>query len=202
MALNGDYFHLFMELIMLKHCLSFLTIFTLGMTAHAAYVQGNVGLSTYDVGGVGNALNDLDKQGNAAFRVAIGNTSAAHPTVRYTLDYTHFGTLEETIGSTTAEFATQGLGVSVASDLAHYDKFTPYGGLRLGLNSLEFSAENGTERVKTDKKTAGVGATVGVQYALNPQIALDVNAEYNHLGKIDGVKIVQYGVNTGVRFHF
>lgn len=193
------------EMMMLKHSLGIfaLTIFgtVIGMTAHAAYVQGNVGLSTYDVGGIGNAINDLDKEGKPAFRIAVGDESKAR-SFRYAVDYTHFGTLEETIGSTTAEFATQGLGVSVASDLATYDKFTPYGGLRLGLNSLEFSAENGTERVKTDKKTAGVGATVGVQYALNPQIALDVNAEYNHLGRIDGAKIIQYGVNTGVRFNF
>lgn len=42
----------------------------------------------------------------------------------------------------------------------------------------------------------------GVQYHVNPNIAVDAGVEYNYLGKSGDVKFDQLGAKAGVRYSF
>lgn len=64
---------------------------------------------------------------------------------------------------------------------------------------------NALEKEKDVTETStkfGYGALVGASYDLMPNLALDVAAEYNILGKFDDVKVKQYGVKAGLRYTF
>lgn len=113
-------------------------------------------------------------------------------------------------------FKVQSLGLSAIYDFQAMSGFTPYVGLRAGINQLKSEANgryatlhSATGPVvleafsESEKKTkVGVGALAGVQYAINQNLALDAGVEYNHLGKIDDTKVNQYGAKVGVRYNF
>lgn len=109
---------------------------------------------------------------------------------------------------------TQSIGLSAIYDFQTVSGFTPYAGVRLGINQLKYE-ENvkystiingaytvGSESYSSKDTKVGAGVLAGVQYAINPQLAVDVAAEYNHLGKVDDIKFNQYGAKVGLRYNF
>lgn len=60
-----------------------------------------------------------------------------------------------------------------------------------------FSANDSYKKTKV-----GAGVLAGVQYAVSPQLAVDAGVEYNYLGKLEDVKVNQYGAKLGLRYNF
>ncbi|MDO4440709.1 MAG: opacity family porin [Moraxella sp.] len=110
------------------------------------------------------------------------------------------------------------VGLSAIYDFNTNTAFRPYVGVRAGVNKIkrEYKETTATdyqdaslsdtlvtnESKKSSKTKVGAGVLAGVQYQFHPSMALDVGAEYNHLGKIDGDKINQYGAKVGLRYNF
>lgn len=172
------------------------------------YVQGDVLASKLELKDDG--LKEKDNL--TGVRVAVGTDTGA---VRYVADYTYFGKLKHSESYPNGDYArgnikTQSLGASAIYDFQTVSGFAPYAGARLGVNHLKATwSDRDTigNQVVTDsgsmKKTkVGLGAVAGVQYHINPNIAVDGGVEYNHLGKIDGLKVNQYGAKVGVRYNF
>lgn len=172
------------------------------------YVQGSVGASKLEVKFDGEKAKD----NNAGFQIAVGKDTGA---VRYQADYTNFGKIEERVDYAPdnydhTEFKVQSLGASAIYDFQTVSGFTPYAGIRLGVNQLEVEwndsiTPNGvvvTDSGSEKKTKVGIGALAGVQYAINQNLALDAGVEYNHLGKVEDVKFNQYGAKVGLRYNF
>lgn len=122
--------------------------------------------------------------------------------------------------------AVQSVGVSAIYDFETTNPMiTPYAGARLAMNRIKARTTTYTSAVvelpdpnnegqtmsqlvvDQDTKTKtkdklGLGATAGVQFNLTNQIAIDTGVEYNHLGKVDGIKGDQFGAKAGVRVNF
>lgn len=182
------------------------------------YVQGNVGVSKLEAKVDGKKLKD----NGTGYTVAVGKDMGA---VRYQADYTNFGKIKEN-GSDgergTASYEewkgtmkAQSLGLSAIYDFNTTTGLTPYAGVRVGVNQLKadyhdvstaISATGQltdiTDNSSVKKTKVGAGVLAGVQYAFNPQMALDVGVEYNHLGKVYDTKMNQYGAKVGLRYNF
>ncbi|VEG12717.1 opacity family porin [Moraxella cuniculi] len=180
------------------------------------YVQGNVGYSKLQA-----KQGDKISDNNTSYSVAVGKDLGD---VRVAIDYTGYGKVERRDRSfnTTRtldnrELKTQSVGISAIYDFQPVSGFTPYVGGRLGINQLKY--EGATARTEvvapntvmrtastTEEKKTGVGAGVlaGVQYNINPQLAVDAGVEYNYLGKIGpfDAKVDQYGAKLGLRYNF
>lgn len=128
--------------------------------------------------------------------------------------------------------SVQSVGVSAIYDFETTNPMiTPYAGARVGVNHIETrtrthvvanierqvpsndpndptaTTTQTVQQIFVDNKTKtkdklGLGATAGVQFQINNQIAIDTGVEYNHLGKVDGVKGDQFGAKAGVRVNF
>lgn len=168
------------------------------------YVQGNVGYSKLQAKEAGAKFKDS----NPSFTIAVGKDTG---NVRYVGDYTYFGKLEnnkQLNEGFKAQLSAQSVGFSAIYDFQPVSGFTPYVGGRLGLNYLrlenETRANNGTVVASLDSKKAqaGAGVLAGVQYSINPQLAVDAGVEYNYLGKVEEVKVDQYGAKLGLRYNF
>lgn len=170
------------------------------------YVQGDVGASKLEAKENGEKFKD-----NAtAFRIGAGKDFG---NIRYAVDYTYFGKLQnnETSGTDTynAEALAHSVGFSAIYDFDTKTAFTPYVGARAGLNVLKFEAtgtSSGAVVVSAEetKTQLGLGALAGVQYNFTPAMALNAGVEYNYLGKVSDAdtKVNQYGVNVGLRYNF
>ncbi len=183
------------------------------------YVQGDVGYSKLEA-----KFEDVKIKDNAtSYSVAVGKDLG---NIRYQADYTSFGKLEDrgedeggltVVGNDAWETSvkTQSIGLSAIYDFQTVSGFTPYAGVRLGINQLKYeenvkystigdsdayTVESASYSSKDTK--VGAGVLAGVQYAINPQLAVDVAAEYNHLGKVDDIKFNQYGAKVGLRYNF
>ncbi|WP_169798150.1 opacity family porin [Moraxella oblonga] len=120
----------------------------------------------------------------------------------------------------------QSVGVSAIYDFETTNPMiTPYAGARVGINRIKTNVQN---IVKADievpdpndpsnkqtvqqmltnnnvkrKDKLGLGASAGVQFHINNQFAIDTGVEYNHLGKVDGIKGDQFGAKVGARLNF
>lgn len=184
------------------------------------YIQGNVGVSKLEAKVDGKKLKD----NGTGYTVAVGKDMGA---VRYQADYTNFGKIKEN-GSDgergTASYEewkgtmkAQSLGLSAIYDFNTTAGLTPYAGVRVGVNQLKadyhdvstaISATGQltdiTDNSSVKKTKVDAGVLAGVQYAFNPQMALDVGVEYNHLGKVKvyDTKMNQYGAKVGLRYNF
>ncbi|OOR89415.1 hypothetical protein B0181_06970 [Moraxella caviae] len=161
---------------------------TLAMANSGYYVQGNVGYSKLEAKELGKKLKDS----GASYSVAVGKDTGA---VRYQLDYTDFGKFSDK-AEVVWETTMRSVGLSAIYDFAPVSGVTPYAGARLGVNQAE------NDHAKDTVVAAGVLA--GVQYAINPNLALDAGVEYNHLGEFfsTDAKINQYGAKVGLRYNF
>lgn len=172
------------------------------------YVQGNIGVSKLET----KADGEKYKDSNTGFAVVVGKDLG---NVRYALDYTLYGKIKDHDswegGYDNLEFKAHSVGVSAIYDFQAVSGFTPYAGVRAGVNQFKLdwngqdTAIDGT--IESDsgsiKKTkVGVGVLAGVQYAINPQLALDAGVEYNYLGKVEDTKFNQYGAKVGLRYNF
>lgn len=188
------------------------------MTTDGLYVQGNVGVSKLNAKVDGEKFKDNATQ----YTIAVGKDMG---TARFQADYTNFGNFKEN-GSKgkrgevryeewKSSLKAHSLGVSAIYDFNTTTGLTPYAGVRVGANQLKFDSQDlhtnitldgrlelvkDTESKKSNK--VGVGAVAGVQYAFNPQLALDAGVEYHHLGKIVNAKVNQYGAKVGLRYNF
>lgn len=190
---------------------------SLAMANTGLYVQGSVGASKLEAKIDGEKLKD----NNTGYAIAVGKDTGA---VRYQADYANFGKIKEngsdgergTAGydEWTSTIKAQSLGVSAIYDFNTMSGLTPYAGVRVGVNQLKYDLNDVSTTVlngsltnisynESAKKTkVGAGVLAGVQYAFNPQMALDVGVEYNHLGKVDDTKMNQYGAKVGIRYNF
>lgn len=182
---------------------------TLAVANHSnLYVQGDVLASKLELKEDGFK----EKDNLTGVRVAVGTDAGA---VRYVADYTHFGKVKYSESYPNGDYTrgnikVQSLGASAIYDFQTVSGFAPYVGARLGVNHLKFNwqykdtiGNRVDTEVGSEKKTkVGLGAVAGVQYHVNPNIAVDGGVEYNHLGKIDGLKVNQYGAKVGVRYNF
>lgn len=117
---------------------------------------------------------------------------------RVEADYTHYGKTGKVMRDG-AEFEAQGIGLSAIYDFKNDTNFTPYLGVKVSANRLDIKKSDGTNDERT---RAGIGGVAGVQYQMNPNLALDGGVEYNHLGKISGSNADQYGAKVGARVNF
>lgn len=167
------------------------------------YVQGDLGSSTLEA----KADSEKLKKTSVAPRIAVGQDTGH---IRYQADYTYFGKITDTHTEEnivdSLETSAHSVGFSAIYDLDTKTAFTPYVGARLGLNVLNYD-NNGTEGTtaysESERKVnVGAGVLGGVQYSINPNMALNAGLEYNYLGKVDGTKVNQYGANLGLRYNF
>ncbi|MDO4450846.1 MAG: opacity family porin [Moraxella sp.] len=114
-----------------------------------------------------------------------------------------------------AEVKAQSIGLTGIYDFPTISNMvTPYAGVRVGVNRLKgeiagtativYEGDRYSETVvESAKKTkVGVGVLAGIQHAITPNLAVDVGAEYNYLGKVEDVKVEQYGGKVGLRYNF
>lgn len=161
------------------------------------YVQGNVGYSK-----LGTKVNGSRATDNApSFAVAVGKDAGD---LRYAVDYAYLGKIEDKSSRANVEFTAQSLGFSVIYDFQPVSGFTPYVGGRLSANRLATEVSASSSYFKESKTNLGAGALAGVQYSINPQLAVDAGVEYNYLGKAvnDRLKFDQYGAKLGLRYNF
>lgn len=142
------------------------------------------------------------------------------------MDYTYYGNVddhrrlydEDGYTESKDELKIRGVGVSALYDIDLQSNIKPYVGVRLSSNKIKMKSSdtgvykrndgtifNALEKEKDVTETStkfGYGALVGASYDLMPNLALDVAAEYNILGKFDDVKVKQYGVKAGLRYTF
>lgn len=169
------------------------------------YVQGNVGVSKFNIKANGEKFKD-----NAAqYTIAVGKDMG---TARLQADYTNFGNFKEN-GSRgnrgeagyeewKGSLKFHSLGVSAIHDIKTATELMPYVGVRVGVNQMKFDYQNLDTKITKKSNKVGVGAVAGVQYAFNPQLALDAGVEYHYLGKIESLKVNQYGAKVGLRYNF
>lgn len=75
------------------------------------------------------------------------------------------------------------------------------GGLYVPLDELEPHVL-AYERYNTSVTRVGVGLLAGASYYFTPNFALVGSVEYNYLGKLDDIRISNYGATLGVRYEF
>lgn len=181
------------------------------------YVQGDLGASKLDVSIKDEDGNGKLKKTSVAPRIAVGQDTGH---IRYQADYTYFGKISdnytETHGDVTAtdsgKITAHSLGFSAIYDFDTKTTLTPYVGARLGLNIISAEGKETERNANTNtfrsdsyserKTKVGAGVLAGVQYSINPNMALNAGLEYNYLGKVDGTKVNQYGANLGLRYNF
>lgn len=169
------------------------------------YVQGNVGVSKFNIKANGEKFKDNATQ----YTIAVGKDMG---TARLQADYTNFGNFKEN-GSRgnrgevgyeewKGSLKFHSLGVSAIHDIKTTTELMPYVGARVGVNQMKFDYQNLDTKITKKSNKVGVGAVAGVQYAFNPQLALDAGVEYHYLGKIVDAKANQYGAKVGLRYNF
>ncbi|HBO37630.1 MAG TPA: porin [Pasteurellaceae bacterium] len=196
----------------MKKTLLAVAIGALAITSTASanwYVQGDLGYSKIKASG----MDDLDFKDNVFDqRISAGYDFG---NIRLALDYSHIGKAKdsytvyrgmawEASGSTSVE--TNAFGVSAFYDFDLKSALTPYIGIRLSENRLKFEdnwADNsGSFNYSESKTKFGYGVLAGVQYNLADNLLLNAGIEYNHLGKIEDVKVHQYSAKVGLRYSF
>lgn len=151
------------------------------------YIQGDVGYSKLQYSD-GGKLRD----NGVRFGVAVGKDTGD---LRYQADATYYNEAKK--GDT--KVSAYGVGVSAIYDFETTNPMlTPYAGARVGVTHIE--SKVGDKKKQKDK--VGLGVSAGVQFQVNQQIAVDTGVEYNHLGKVDGIKGDQFGAKVGARMNF
>ncbi|WP_032093668.1 MULTISPECIES: opacity family porin [Pasteurellaceae] len=127
---------------------------------------------------------------------------------RLAADYTHYGKSEYSYGGVgNGELKIHSFGFSAIYDLNLNTDLKPYIGVRLASNLVKvdefYRAGNGNVYSYSEDSTRfGYGAFAGAAYQLAPNWALTGTVEYNRLGKVNDVKINQYGAKVGLRYTF
>lgn len=186
-----------------------------GVASANWYVEGNAGYSRLKTsGGDGYDLKDNSFSPSLAIGYKVNDW-------RFALDYTYYGKADENYGWQyyqehevgNEEMKAYGFGLSAYYDFNVNSSLKPYVGARLSVNHIKSEldytlySDNTGKVVRrgsySDSETKfGYGAVVGVSYNFAPQWDLNVAAEYNRLGKENGVKFDQYGAKVGVRYSF
>lgn len=187
--------------------------FAVASTANANwYAQADLGYSKVKTSNL--ALGDLN-DGTFNPALAVGYDFGDW---RLAVDYSHYGKINGSYryseaGSVTtgnSSLRVTGLGVSAIYDFNINSAFSPYVGVRLAQNLLSVKDSSTTVSSGTiihdsesEKKTrTGYGIVAGAQYQLAPNWLFNAGVEYNQLGKIDNMKVKQYGLKAGIRFNF
>lgn len=191
-----------------------LSTFALSATASATnwYAEGNLGYSKVKTSGLAySEVNDSMFTPSVAAGYRLND-------LRFALDYTHYGKVSDSyvvntgdsVISNNFDLKIQSVGFSALYDIDLGSSLKPYVGVRLALNKIKENSnytevstgytERGSESDSYTK--VGYGAVLGATYDLTPNWAVNANVEYNHLGKVEDVKINQYGTKIGVRYSF
>lgn len=203
---------------------------TMAVAGTGVYVQGDVGYSKL-TGKTDKTHKDNDKIIKISagkdlnnWRWAVDYTNYGSVTTEETRSENGTWAQYTTVSSYDSKIKNKvqsvGLGAFYDFETMADNRLTPYIGVRAGLNEIKsvkmttvdakYFEQNGdfvfsqkaplTDVNKNTKFGAGVQA--GVHYAFNENLGLDWSVEYNHLGKIEGVKFDQYGTKLGVRYTF
>ncbi len=147
---------------------------------------------------------------------------------RYGFDYSYFGDLTNTQDYTVRDsyyytyrdiavrdeynLAVHSVGVNAFYDFKNQSNVTPYVGARVGVNFLNFDKERCAStwvgnkacyELYSDTETkVGVGGVLGVAYRTSPTMQWTVSGEYNYIGKVEEVKVDQFGAHIGARMSF
>lgn len=133
---------------------------------------------------------------------------------RTVIDYTNYGKIEEEANqgsaSAKASLKAQGVGLSFIADFKNQSEFTPYLGIRLAYNRLQYEGQVqgilSTAQVSKKSTEFGYGALAGVTYNLTENVKTDLGIHYNYLGKVGtepySIKAHQYGAKLGIRYDF
>ena len=176
------------------------------------YVEGNLGYSKLKTSGLAvEEFNDSTFSPSLAVGYKINDW-------RFAVDYTYYGKADQSYSVTysggsvngDAELKAYGLGVSAYYDFDLHSALKPYVGVRLATNYIKadenFVETAGSARysdsASESKTKLGYGAVIGATYNFAPHWDLNVAAEYNRLGKVEDVKINQYGAKVGIRYTF
>lgn len=176
-----------------------LSVPMLAMAQNGYYIQGDVGFSRQKFESSGH-LNGNE----VSYGVAVGKQLQNN--ARVEADYTYYGKTGK-LRKEGFELENQGVGLSAIYDFKNNTNLTPYLGVKVSANRLDAKVnvmeENGDiVEVGEHRVRAGIGGVAGVQYQMNPNLALDGGIEYNHLGKVAGVNVDQYGAKVGARVNF
>lgn len=202
---------------MKKLLITAIAALAMASTAQAEwYVQGNVGYgkvksSTLDDG---HQFSDSKFIPSAAVGYKFGY-------MRLALDYTNYGSVTDSYKyqeqnskvESSDKVKIYGLGVSAIYDFDIDSLIKPYAGVRVAMNKIKLtgnSTETKQNEIERDSYSEssnkfGYGAVVGATYDLTnvmPNLAADVAAEYNALGKVDDANFKQYGVKVGLKYSF
>lgn len=158
------------------------------------YVQGDVGYSKLE-------FKDDEKisDSNPSFRIALGKDVGV---MRYAVDYTNYGNIKEVDEDGFHKLKTHSIGFSGMYDFPAVWGFTPYVGGRVGVNRLEHDWKDVEGVGSIDKTKVGIGVLAGAQYSLNDKMTVDAGIDYNYMGKVDDVKVNEYGAKVGLRYKF
>lgn len=187
--------------------------FAVATSANASwYAQADLGYSKVKTSNL--ELRDLN-DGTFNPALAVGYDFGDW---RLAVDYSHYGKINGnyryseagSVTTGTTSLRVTGLGVSAIYDFNINSVISPYVGVRLAQNLLSIKDSSTTTSAgltvidsESEKKTrTGYGIVAGAQYQLAPNWLFNAGVEYNQLGKVDGVKVNQYGLKAGIRFNF
>ncbi|MDO4431215.1 MAG: OmpW family outer membrane protein [Lonepinella koalarum] len=187
--------------------------FAVASTANANwYAQADLGYAKVKTSNLN--LGDLN-EGTFNPAIAVGYDFGDW---RLAVDYSHYGKINNSYRYTDASstvtgsssLRVTGLGVSAIYDFNINSAISPYVGVRLAQNllniqdsSTEVAGSTVTHYNEKEKKTrTGYGIVAGAQYQLAPNWLFNAGVEYNQLGKVEDVKVKQYGLKAGIRFNF
>lgn len=187
--------------------------FAVATSANASwYAQADLGYSKVKTSNL--EFGDLNK-GTFYPSVAVGYDFGDW---RLAADYTHYGKINGSyryvdtgdIVTGSHSLRATGLGTSAIYDINLNSELTPYVGVRLAFNAIDskdsatrIQGTSVTHSSESEKKIKlGYGVVAGAQYKLAPNWLFNAGVEYNQLGKLEGVKVNQYGLKAGIRFNF
>lgn len=168
------------------------------------YVQGDVGYAKFQLKEAGEKVKDNQFNQKLTFGYDFGD-------VRTELNYTNnekfknkFGDGVDSIGEATIK--NHALSATVIYDIDNRSNLTPYIGAKLSQNFIKNKVnyvETGMSYSHNISKTKlGYGAIVGIDYEIADGVSLNLAGEYDYVGKIDNVKMSQFGVKTGIKYVF
>lgn len=186
----------------------FVASFALCSTAHAGeregyYVQFEGGAGQTKISEEGESL----KKSGYTGRVAWGHDFSEG---RVQLDYTKFADVKVSEQTPDYNFNSKltnhSIGASAIFNMGQFGDLTPYVGARVSYNLLkvkgEVSGGGYSESASSTRSKFGFGGMAGLEYRVAKQSYVNIGGYYDYIGKVDQVKVANYGGLVGFRQTF